>query len=110
MSFELVSEIDTIETATASDGVGQVAREFKQVDLFRFITSYEMPSEVNTTKGVLTFLYNGALQIKSLSNPKKFLCTVDGVVREEVPGAGAKRVQTWIHYGDWAATTAFSGA
>lgn len=107
MSFELASEIDAYETRTGSDGDTIEVREFRQVELTKTVTSYEKPDEAFTTKGVLTFLYNGALQVKSLSNPKKFLCTQDAIVRDEIPGNGAKRQQTWVYYSAWATTTAF---
>ena len=110
MSFELVSEIDNFETRTGSDGVSIEVREYRLVELQKTITAYETPNEAFTTKGVLTFLYNGSLQVKSLSNPKKYVCTTDGIVREEIPGAGSKRVQTWIYYSPWAVTTLFDGA
>lgn len=110
MSFELVSENDSYETRTGSDGESIQVREFREVVLTKSITAYETPNEAFTAKGVLTFLYNGALQIKSLSNPKKFLCTTDGIFREDIPGAGAKRNQVWVYYSPWETTTEFDGA
>lgn len=109
MSYELVSEADNFETRTASNGTSIEVREFREVQLMKFITSYERPDEAFTTKGVLTYLYNGELQIKSLSNPKKFVCTSDVIQREEIPGAGAKRMQVWVYYSPWAVTTLFNG-
>lgn len=110
MSFELVSETDAYETRTGENGTSIQVREFREVVLTKTITAYETPNEAFTTKGVLTFLYNGSWKSKSLSNPKKFLCTTDAIVRDEIPGAGAKRQQVWVYYSPWATTTAFNGA
>lgn len=110
MSYELVSERDGYETRTGSNGTSIEVREVREVVLTKSVTAYEKPDEAFTTKGVLTFRYNGALQVKSLSNPKKFLCIQDEIQREEIPGAGAKRNQVWIYYSEWAVTTAFDGA
>lgn len=110
MSFELVSEVDGFESRRGSDGVTVEVCEVREVVMRKSITAYESPNEAFTTKGVLTFLYNGALQIKSLSNPKKFLCMSDGVVRNEIPGAGSNREQRWVYYGPYEVTTAFDGA
>lgn len=110
MSWELVSQEDSYETRQAADGIAIEKREFRQVVRKMSITAYQNGSEIGNTTGVLTFVWGGTTHTKSLSNPKKYLCVLDGMDRKDIPGNGGERVQRWVYYSPWEETTEFDPA
>lgn len=107
MSYELVSQQETDQFRTAADGVGVEKREVKRIVRKKSITAWEEPNENGTTSGILTFSWGGTTHIKSLSNPKVFYCEEDTLNRQEIPGKGGDRVQSWVYMSPWSAYAGF---
>ena len=102
-----MNERDTYEFRTGADGVGVERREVREVVIKETVGDYPTAREFGTLSGILTFVWNGRTQIKSLSGGKKFYCSDEAINRLEIPGNGGEVVRTWVYYGPWASFTGF---
>lgn len=108
MSWQLVSLEETDQFRTGADGIGVEKREVKRLVREKSITAFETPNENGTTSGSITFNWNMATHIKALSSPKVFYCEGDNITRDDIPGNGGKRIQSWLYMSPWESYDGFN--